>query len=96
VIIAEAGADMSRFPTAVPRLVGLALTFHGKETAGRIKSTKTFPDNPDPKGALGVAAMSGISSSLRSRHPLRLPAARRAAMTRLLYADRWGQVRRFR
>ncbi len=58
VIIAETGADMSRFPTA-GHLASWAGTCPGShESAGRIKSTKTRPGNPYLKGALGIAAMS--------------------------------------
>ena len=58
VIIAETGADMSRFPTA-GHLASWAGTCPGSnESAGRIKSTKTRPGNPYLKGALGTAAMS--------------------------------------
>jgi len=58
VIIAETGADMSRFPTA-GHLASWAGTCPGSnESAGRIKSTKTRPGNPYLKAALGVAAMS--------------------------------------
>ncbi len=58
VIIAETGADMSRFPTA-GHLASWAGTCPGShESAGRVKSTKTRPGNPYLKGALGVAAMS--------------------------------------
>ena len=57
-IIAEAGADMTRFPTA-DHLASWAGTCPGSnESAGRIKSTKTCPANPYLKGALGVAALS--------------------------------------
>lgn len=58
VIIAETGADMSRFPTA-GHLASWAGTCPGSnESAGRVKSTTTRPGNPYLKGALGVAAMS--------------------------------------
>ncbi len=57
VIIAETGADMTRFPTA-GHLASWAGTCPGSnESAGRIKSTKTRPGNPYLKGSLGVAAM---------------------------------------
>jgi transposase len=62
VIIAETGADMSRFPTA-GHLASWAGTCPGSnESAGRIKSTHTRPGNPYLKGALGVAAMSAARS----------------------------------
>ena len=62
VIIAETGADMSRFPTA-GHLASWAGTCPGSnESAGRIKSTKTRPGNPYLKGALGIAAMSAARS----------------------------------
>ena len=62
VIIAETGADMSRFPTA-RHLASWAGTCPGSnESAGRIKSTKTRPGNPYLKGALGIAAMSAARS----------------------------------
>jgi transposase len=57
VIVAEAGADMSRFPTA-GHLASWAGTCPGSnESAGRIKSTRTRPGNPYLQGALGTAAM---------------------------------------
>jgi transposase len=62
VIIAETGADMSRFPTA-GHLASWAGTCPGSnESAGRIKSTHTRPGNPYLKGALGIAAMSAARS----------------------------------
>ena len=62
VIIAETGADLSRFPTA-GHLASWAGTCPGSnESASRIKSTKTRPGNPYLKGALGIAAMSAARS----------------------------------
>lgn len=62
VIIAETGADVSRFTTA-GYLASWAGTCPGSnEFAGRIKSTRTQPGNPYLKGALGVAAMSAARS----------------------------------
>jgi len=57
VIVAETGADMTRFPTA-GNLASWAGTCPGSnESAGRVKSTKTRPGNPYLQGALGAAAM---------------------------------------
>jgi transposase len=57
VIVAETGADMSRFPTA-GHLASWAGTCPGSnESAGRVKSTRTRPGNPYLQGALGAAAM---------------------------------------
>jgi transposase len=78
VIIAETGADMTRFPTA-DHLASWAGTCPGSnESAGRIKSTNTRPANPYLKGALGVAALSaarGRGTYLAARY--RRIAARR-------------------
>jgi transposase len=61
-IIAETGADMSRFPTA-GHLASWSGTCPGSnESAGHIKSTHTRPGNPYLKGALGVAALSAARS----------------------------------
>jgi transposase len=78
VIIAETGADMTRFPSA-DHLVSWAGTCPGSnESAGRIKSPKTRPANPYLKGALGIAALSaarGRNTYLAARY--RRIAARR-------------------
>ena len=58
VIIAETGADMTRFPTAGHLASWAGTTPGSNESAGRIKSTKTRPGNPYLQGALGAAAMS--------------------------------------
>lgn len=62
VIIAETGADMSRFPTAGHLASWAGTCPCNDESAGRVKSTATRPGNPYLKGALGIAAMSAARS----------------------------------
>lgn len=62
VIIAETGADMSRFATP-SRLASWAGVCPGSnESAGRVKSAHILPGNKYLKGALGIAAMSAARS----------------------------------
>jgi len=81
VIIAETGADMTRFPSA-GHLSSWAGTCPGSnESAGRVKSTRTRPANKHLKGALGVAAMSAARTKgtyLAAKH--RRIAARRGPL----------------
>lgn len=63
VIIAETGADMTRFPTAGHLASWAGVCPGSNESAGRVKSTKTRPGNPYLKGALGTAAMSAARSN---------------------------------
>lgn len=58
VVIAETGADMTRFPTAKHLASWAGTTPGNNESAGKVKSSKTRPGNPYLQGALGAAAMS--------------------------------------
>ena len=62
VVIAETGADMSRFPTAGHLASWAGVCPGSNESAGRVKSTHTRPGNPYLKGVLGAAAMSAARS----------------------------------
>lgn len=57
VIVAETGADMSRFPTAKHLTAWAGTTPGNNESAGKVKSSRTRPGNPYLQGALGAAAM---------------------------------------
>jgi transposase len=89
VIIAETGADMTKFPTA-RHLASWAGTCPGSnESAGRVKSTKTRPGNPYLKGALGTAAMSATRSKntyLAAKY--RRIASRRGPMKAIVAVER--------
>lgn len=58
VVVAETGADMSKFPTAKHLTSWAGTTPGNNESAGKVKSSKTRPGNPYLQGALGAAAMS--------------------------------------
>ncbi len=58
VVVAETGADMSRFPTARHLASWAGTTPGNNESAGRVKSSHTRPGNPYLQGALGASAMS--------------------------------------
>ncbi len=57
VIVAETGADMTRFPTANHLASWAGTTPGSNESAGKVKSSRTRPGNPYLQGALGAAAM---------------------------------------
>jgi len=77
VIVAETGADMTRFPTA-GHLASWAGTAPGKnESAGRTKSSKTRPGNPYLQGALGTAAMACARRTRRPTSVLAIGGSRR-------------------
>ncbi len=58
VVVAETGADMSRFPTAKHLASWAGTTPGNNESAGRVQSGRTRPGNPYLQGALGASAMS--------------------------------------
>ncbi len=58
VIVAETGADMTRFPTADHLASWAGTTPGNNESAGKVKSSRTRPGNPYLQGALGIAAIS--------------------------------------
>jgi transposase len=58
IIVAETGADMTRFPTAQYLASWAGTTPGNNESAGKVKSRRTRPGNPYLQGALGTAAMS--------------------------------------
>lgn len=57
IIVAETGADMTRFPTAKHLASWAGTTPGNNESAGKVKSSKSRPGNPYLQGALGAAAM---------------------------------------
>ena len=57
VVVAETGADMTRFPTAGHLASWAGTTPGSNESAGKVKSSRTRPGNPYLQGALGAAAM---------------------------------------
>jgi transposase len=62
-VIAETGADMTRFPTPAHLTSWAGVCPGNHESAGRVKSTQTRPGNAYLKGALGIAALSASRST---------------------------------
>ncbi|WP_454294300.1 IS110 family transposase [Salana multivorans] len=80
VIIAETGADMTRFPTPAHLASRAGVVPGNNESAGKVRSTKTRPGNKHLQGALG-ACMTSIAKTdtfLGARH--RRLARRRGAL----------------
>ncbi|MFI4971092.1 MAG: IS110 family transposase [Hyphomicrobiales bacterium] len=88
VIVAETGADMSRFPTAAHLASWTGVCPGSNESAGRTKSTHTRPGNPYLKSALGVSAMvaSRLNGTFYSARYRRL-ASRRGPMKALVAVE---------
>ncbi len=57
VVVAETGADMTRFPNAKHLASWAGTTPGNNESAGKVKSSRSRPGNPYLQGALGAAAM---------------------------------------
>ncbi len=88
VIIAETGADMTRFPTAAHLASRAGLCPGHNESAGKVKSSQIRPGNTYLKAALGIAAMAAArnNGTYRQARYKRL-AARRGPMRALVTTE---------
>lgn len=79
-IVAEIGADMSRFPTAAPLISGAGLCPRNDESAGKRRSTRLRKGGPWLKTMLLTAAWAAVRKDHTSLHPqfLRLKGRRGA------------------
>ena len=82
IVVAETGADMTRFPTADHLASWAGTTPGNNESAGKVKSSRTRPGNPYLQGGLGSAAMvCGHNPSTYLGAKYRRIAARRGPQT---------------
>jgi transposase len=79
VVIAETGADMTRFPTARHLASWAGTTPGNNESAGKVKSSRTRPGNPYLQGALGVSAFAAAQTQTYLGARYRRLASRRGA-----------------
>jgi transposase len=98
VIVAETGADMTRFPTPGHLVAWAGLAPGRNESAGRTKPARTRPGSPHLRAALGTAAMSAARTSTYLGARYRRITARRGplranvALQHTILADAWHML----